>query len=166
MQTRLAEYWIRKLGLLPHPEGGWYRETYRAVETVQNQKGETRRASTAIYFLLEGAQISALHRIAADEVWHFYEGGTLIVARISPAGKVSEIRLGRNLENREVLQTVVPAGTWFGAYLAEPGSFALVGCTVAPGFDFKDLEFADPAALLRQHPAAGPLLKPFARRSS
>ena len=159
-----ARDWIEKLSLVPHPEGGWYRETYRAEEIIQRQKKEKtqggeppaekenifRSAATAIYFLLEGKQISKLHRIASDEIWHFYDGGPLVIAMISPEGRAAEICLGRNPEKGEMPQAVVPAGVWFGAFLAQPDSFALVGCTVAPGFEFRDLEFADPAVLPRQ----------------
>lgn len=145
-------YWIQKLNLAPHPEGGWYRETYRSAEKVRTLKEEDRSGATAIYFLLEGKQISALHRIAADELWHFHEGGPLILAMLSPEGKVSEIRLGKNPEKGEVWQAVVPAGFWFGAYLPDPDSFALVACTVAPGFEFRDLEFAGREALIQQFP--------------
>jgi predicted cupin superfamily sugar epimerase len=108
--------------------------------------------STAIYFLLESHHVSALHRIQADEVWHFYAGGPLDVFVIDPAGKLSVIHLGPDLANGQVFQTVVPAGCWFGSKPAPGIPFSLVGCTVAPGFDFADFELADRATLLAQFP--------------
>ncbi len=152
-----ARYWIERLGLVAHPEGGHFRETYRAAEYVAAEHlparfGGPRPFSTAIYFLLEGDQFSALHRITADEVWHFYAGSPLLLSVIHPGGELEEVRLGPGNQARETLQAVVPAGCWFGARVAVPGSYALAGCTVAPGFDFADLELADRAHLLARYP--------------
>lgn len=150
---------VRQLGLQPHPEGGFFRETYRASEAIAGPAlprrfGGARSISTAIYFLLEAGQCSHLHRIKADEVWHFYAGDPLIVVEIDPAGRLKTTELGED----GVFQHVVPAGAWFGAIPAEGGRFApmgftLVGCTVAPGFDFADFELADRAALAAEYPA-------------
>ena len=99
--------------------------------------------STAIYFLLQRGDFSAFHRIKSDECWHFYEGKTIIIHVINEAGEYAVIYLGRSIEKGEVYQAVVPAGAWFAS---EPGpgtDYALVGCTVAPGFDFRDFEMAD-----------------------
>lgn len=153
-----AEYWIRALNLQPHPEGGWYRETYRSAETIPADGlparfGAPRCCSTAILFLLEGGTVSALHRIRSDELWHFYAGGVLRISMIEGAGTLRELRLGVDPAGGASVQAVVPAGAWFGARLEEPGSFALVGCTVSPGFDFADFELADRAALAREFPA-------------
>jgi len=145
---------VQQLGLQPHPEGGWFRETYRAGETLTTlprRFNGTRSISTAIYFLLEAGQCSRLHRIQSDEVWHFYAGDPLIVVEIDPGGDLRTTRLGG--DQGAVYQHVVPAGAWFGAIPAEGGRFALVGCTVAPGFDFADFELADRAALLAEYPA-------------
>jgi predicted cupin superfamily sugar epimerase len=146
---------VRELKLQPHPEGGYFRETYRAGETLsalpRRFAGE-RSISTAIYFLLEAGQCSHLHRIRSDEVWHFYEGDPLLVVEIDPAGALKTTRLG-NPAQGGTYQHMVPAGAWFGATLAEGGRFALVGCTVAPGFDFADFELVDQAALLAEYPA-------------
>jgi predicted cupin superfamily sugar epimerase len=146
--NRDAAYWIEHLGLLRHPEGGWFRETYRSAETIPlgglpERFDEERSISTAICFLLEQGDISALHRIKSDEVWHFYAGAPLKVHMISPGGERSMFLLGRDVAEGERLQAVVPAGCWFGAELAAGGDYALVGCTVAPGFDFNDFEMAD-----------------------
>ena len=134
---------VDRLQLAPHPEGGYFRETYRATESVgaaalpRRFNGE-RSISTAIYFLLEAGQCSHLHRIRSDEIWHFYAGDPLDVVEIDAAGSLKTTRLGGDL----LYQHTVPAGVWFGATPAPGGRFALVGCTVAPGFDFAGHEFA------------------------
>jgi len=152
-----ADYWIDRLQLQPHPEGGFYRQTYRAPLLIpQDALPSTfhgpRYASTAIYFLLAADDFSALHRLAADEVWHFYAGSPLLVHSIDPAGHHRVTTLGHNLDTGEQLQCVVPGGHWFGSCLEQPGTYALVGCTVAPGFDFADFEMGVRAALLSQYP--------------
>lgn len=162
--VRPAAYWIERLGLAPHPEGGYFRETYRAAESIPAAGLPARFAgartfSTAVYYLLQGDDVSALHRIAADEVWHHYTGAPLALAIIDPDGRLTTPLLGTDADHGESFQLVVPAGAWFGATLAraahEPDhapAFALVGCTVAPGFEFADLEIGRRAELLRQYP--------------
>ncbi|MEI6970833.1 MAG: cupin domain-containing protein [bacterium] len=155
--NKQASIWIRNLGLKAHPEGGYYRETYRASGSIRANGLPARFAgprsfATAIYFLLEGRQRSVLHRIRSDEVWHFYCGAVVVVHMISPDGTHSKIRLGRRPCRGEVLQAVVPAGCWFGAGLAGRRSYALVGCTVSPGFDFRDFELGRRSELLRKYP--------------
>ncbi len=152
-----ARYWIEKLGLELHPEGGYFRQTYRSEVVIAREAlpaGFTgsRAASTAIYFLLEGANFSAFHRLRSDEVWHFYAGEALMVHVISPAGMYSAIRLGKDPDAGEVLQAVVPAGCWFASHVADWKSFAVVGCTVAPGFDFEDFEMGKRAELVARYP--------------
>ena len=120
-----AAYWIEKLGLLPHPEGGWFRETYRSSETIPvaglpERFGGERSFSTAIYFLLESGQVSAFHRIKSDEIWFFHDGGPLAIHSISGNGDHEITRLGNNPDNGESFYAVVPAGSWFGAQLIEP----------------------------------------------
>ena len=102
--------------------------------------------------------MSRLHRLCSDELWHFYAGGALVIAILQPGVGAREIVLGRDLEQGETLQAVVPAGAWFGARVRDPGSFTLAGCTVAPGFDDADFELADRAALLRQFPDQAALI--------
>ena len=156
----------------PHPEGGYFAETYRSAEMIShsslpNRFRGDRPFGTAIYFLLESHQISALHRIQSDEIWHFYAGGPLEIFVIAPTGELTVIRLGNNPEQGEVFQAVVPAGCWFGstpvvdapvldstAMDSETNSpgFSFVGCTVAPGFDFADFEMASRARLLAEYP--------------
>lgn len=163
-----ADDCIRLLGLRPHPEGGWYRETYRSAESIPGAALPGRYAgerpfATAIYFLLTSDTFSALHRIRSDEQWHFYAGCALTVHVIEPSGAFRTLRLGPRLERGESFQGVVPAGCWFGATVDAPGGFALVGCTVAPGFDFADFEMGERAALLRRHPAHQALIERLTR---
>jgi uncharacterized protein len=164
MVARTAADWIASLGLVPHPEGGFYRETYRAAETIAADHLPARfpgaRAfSTAIYFLLPGDQVSLLHRIKSDEVWHFYAGTSLTLALIHPDdGRLEECRLGPDPERGERFQVLVPAGRWYGASVDDPDSYALVGGTVAPGFDFADFELADRETLLARFPQHRPVI--------
>lgn len=144
---------VEALDLVPHPEGGWYRETYRAAA----RDAQGRAASTAIYFLLADGQVSRLHRIDADEGWHLYLGGPLYIHEIDPArpgAPATVTRLGTDLNAGERPQHLVPAGRWFGASLAVGARYALVGCTVAPGFDFACFELGDRDALLQAFPQA------------
>ena len=155
--TREAAYWIEKLGLEAHPEGGYYRQTYRAdlilaKESLPDGFTGMRAVSTAIYFLLQGEEFSAFHRLRSDEVWHFYVGSALVVHVIEEDGRYSEILLGSDPEAGEVLQAVVKAGCWFGSRVRDGRGFALVGCTVAPGFDFEDFEMAKREELVREYP--------------
>jgi uncharacterized protein len=151
-----AQQWIQRLQLQPHPEGGWYRQTYRATLTLPHpalpSHAGDRAASTAIYFLLAGDQFSAFHRLRSDEVWHFYAGSELIVHVIEHGGTYSEILLGNDMQAGQQFQAVVPSGCWFGSSLRHPDTYALVGCTVAPGFDFADFEMAKRAELIAHYP--------------
>jgi len=148
---------VKKLQLLPHPEGGFYRETYRIAEEITikfNEKASPvkRNISTCIYFMLTSDSFSAFHRIKQDEIWHFYRGSALKLYMISPAGELSVVKIGNDILNDEIPQFVVPAGYWFAAEVAENNAFSLVGCTVAPGFDFSDFELADKKSLCVSFP--------------
>lgn len=163
---RDAPFWIENLGLTRHPEGGWFRESYRAAETIPahalpGRFGGSRTFGTAIYFLLERGDMSALHRIKSDEIWHFYDGDPLTVHILHPDGQWQEIPLGRDLSGGERLQAVVPAGCWFGA--ESRGDFSLVGCTVAPGFDFNDFQMASGEELAILHPRHAALISRLTR---
>jgi predicted cupin superfamily sugar epimerase len=168
MRPTTASYWIEKLGLIPHPEGGYYRQTYRS-ELVFPQAAlparfeGSRAASTAIYFLLEGEDFSAFHRLRSDEMWHFYSGGALTVYAIEKDGSCREIQLGSDPGRGQVFQAVVKAGNWFASRLRDPKSFALVGCTVSPGFDFADFELAKREELVRQYPQHRGLIERLTR---
>jgi len=162
-----ASYLIEHLGLRPHPERGYYAETHRAATTVTPaDRGVTRSASTAIYFLITADQPTTyLHRLKSDEVFHFYEGGPLDVLRISPDGTWDVARLGTDLESGERPQIVMPAGTWFGTELAPGATHCLIGCTVAPGFDFEDFELSDDTDLAARYPAAADRIARMSRPS-
>jgi len=121
-------------------------------ESLPPQFSGARAVSTAIYFLIEGESFSAFHRLRSDELWHFYVGSALAVHVIEPDGRYFEIRLGSDPEAGEVLQGVVGAGCWFASEVRDGKSFALVGCTVAPGFDFEDFELAKREELIRDYP--------------
>jgi predicted cupin superfamily sugar epimerase len=160
--------WIETLKLRPHPEGGFFRESYRSAETISREHLPPRFSgdrvfSTAIYFLLEGADFSALHRIKQDEVWHFYDGGPLTVVSIGPDGTLFLANLGRDAAAGDVLQHVVPAGHVFGSRPRHQGTFSLVGCTVAPGFDFADFEIPMRQELLEQFPQHAAIITALTR---
>jgi len=169
LATINAECWIEKLQLEPHPEGGYFLQTYKADLTLAQAAlpaGFTgaRAASTAIYFLLDGENFSAFHRLRSDEVWHFYDGSPLVVHVIEAEGKVSRILLGRDVEAGQVLQAVVKAGCWFASHVADWSSFALVGCTVAPGFEFGDFEMGGREELTERYPLHAELIERLTRR--
>ena len=148
-----ANQLIAQLQLQPHPEGGHYRETYRAQELVTTPRGP-RAASTAILFLLGAGEHSCWHRIASDELWHHHGGGGLVIHELTPSGQTRSTHLGLNLPAGEQPQHVVAAGHWFAAEPVPGSPWSLVGCTVAPGFDFADFELARPEQL---EPNAGAL---------
>ncbi len=159
---------VAQFQLLPHPEGGYYKETYRACEMIKQTAlpgrftGD-RNFSTAIYFLLEQGNFSAFHRIKSDECWHFYAGQTLHVHVIHLHGSYELIRLGNDIFSGETFQAVVPAGSWFASETAPGGVFSFVGCTVAPGFDFADFELAKADSLAKQFPAMEVVIKRLCR---
>lgn len=162
-----AKYWIEKLQLQKHPEGGWFREIYRAKEVIpQNGLPEyftgERNVSTSIYYLLEGDDISTFHRIKSDEVWHFYIGTSAIEILTIRNGRIEKFHLGNDFEKGQQFQVVVPKNTWFAGHLLMPDGYALVGCTVSPGFHFEDFEMAD-EKLLQEFPGQKNEIKPFLR---
>lgn len=152
-----AAYYIKNLDLKRHIEGGAFRETYRSKLILsKDQLGsiftKDCASSTMIYFLLQYGEFSAFHKIASDEVWHFYDGSGLSIYEIEKEGRLIEHKLGRNLELGEEFQCVVKAGNWFGSRVNDPGGFALVGCTVAPGFNFEDLVLGNRQDLCSEYP--------------
>jgi len=159
---------IQQYCLQPHPEGGWYKETYKSNEQITaNALPERftgcRFFSTAIYFLLEGSNFSAFHRIKSDECWHFYTGGPLWVYIIDHSGSLEVICLGSNISQGQLFQYVVPANCWFASRPASGSGFSFVGCTVAPGFDFTDFELADAAILSGLYPQHDAIIKELCR---
>jgi predicted cupin superfamily sugar epimerase len=152
-----AQQLIASLGLAPHPERGYYVESYRAPLMVNGLPAPfvgPHAAATAIYFLVTRAQPTTyLHRLLADEIFHFYEGGPLDVLLLGASGSGEVRRLGTDVAAGERPQIVIPAGTWFAAELAEGASHCLIGCTVAPGFEFADFELAAGPELAARYPA-------------
>jgi predicted cupin superfamily sugar epimerase len=163
MQSKVA-YYLEKLGLTRHVEGGSFREVYRSTDLIPHSalpKGfaAARPFGTAIYFLLEEGQFSAFHRIASDETWHFYEGDTLSIYEINTNGQLIRHQLGKDLEAGEQFQLTIPAGSWFGSRCEVKNGFSLVGCTVAPGFDFADFELASKETLKLAYPEHGKIIE-------
>ncbi|WP_299888262.1 cupin domain-containing protein [uncultured Lacinutrix sp.] len=136
---------ISKLELKPHPEGGFFRETYRSNGEInkdsldQDYKGN-RNYSTCIYFLLTSDNFSAFHRIKQDEIWHFYDGSPINLHIISNIGVYTNHAIGIDFQKGEVPQFVVPGGSWFAAEVVNQNDYSLIGCTVSPGFNFEDFE--------------------------
>lgn len=166
-----AAFWIEKLALARHPEGGYFREKYRSNGNIPESvlaagcKG-IRCFSTAIYYLLHGDDFSAFHGIKSDELWHFYTGSPLVIHVIDKSGDYHRIKVGDNPDNGETFQAVVKVGCWFGASIDVPQTFALVGCTVAPGFDFRDFEMGDAEELLRTYPGHSSIIRKLTRFAS
>lgn len=152
-----ANYWIEKLQLEQHIEGGAYRRTYEAAlqlpkTILPDTFNGDRPVATAIYFLLQANQFSAMHRIASDELWHFYYGDALEVFEIKKEGNLHIHLLGNKPANGEQFQAMVQAGSWFGSKVKTGGHYALVGCTVSPGFCFDDFELAERQSLTALFP--------------
>jgi predicted cupin superfamily sugar epimerase len=143
--------------LQPHPEGGYYARSYCSDEQIEaehlpKQFTGNRYISTAIYFLLEGRDFSAFHRIKSDELWHFYAGCGLIIYVIHPDGRGETLKLGNDSENGFQFQQVVKACCWFASKPVNENDFSFVGCTVAPGFDFEDFEMGEKEVLIKEYP--------------
>ena len=155
---------IEILYLKPHPEGGYFKENYRSKGVIKNNSldfeadGE-RNYSTSIYFLLNENDFSAFHKIRQDEIWHFYAGSTLLLHTINPNGNYNLIRIGNNLENGDFFQFVVPAGTWFASEVENKTSYSFCGCTVSPGFDFRDFEMPSGKTLSKIYPEHQEIIK-------
>jgi uncharacterized protein len=153
-----AENLIKLLGLKSHPEGGYYRETYRSDEKIGKRAlperyTGTRSYGTAIYYLLTPETFSAIHRIKSDELYHFYLGDPVELVQLLPDGSGCAVTLGNDIASGAQLQTVVSRGTWQGARLAKGGRYALLGTTVAPGFEFADFEVGHSSDLLHSYPS-------------
>lgn len=162
------EFFIDKFNMQRHPEGGYFTETYRSGESIPKQSlperfNGDRSFSTAILFLLVGDEFSSFHRIAADEVWHFHLGSPVEIVMIDDAGNPASIVLGSDIESGEVVQCMVPAGTWFASRCLDSKGYSFVGCTVAPGFDFADFELAQRSALTALFPQHAGLINRFTR---
>lgn len=156
-KERIA-FLVEKLELIPHPEGGFYSETYRSEASIATKSGK-RNLSTAIYFLLTSENVSKFHRIKSDELWFFHEGSKLTVHTLSELGH-QQLSLGypSNID-KSLPQHLVTANTIFGSTVDEPDSYALVSCVVAPGFDFVDFELFEGKVLLAKYPDASEIIK-------
>tara|TARA_B100001769_G_C21886459_1_gene479161 strand:- start:190 stop:681 length:492 start_codon:yes stop_codon:yes gene_type:complete len=156
------QYWIDQLGLLVHPEGGYYKEIYRSKESFLpiGFHGQ-RNYLTSIYFLLEEGNVSHFHSIKSDELWCYHSGDSLSIFIIYPDGELSELILGSNPHKGEVLQAVVPAGTIFGS--RSNGEYSLVGCIVSPGFDFQDFKLYSTSYLLKKYPNCKTIIKELSK---
>jgi len=168
MEHEAATDLIKRLQLERHPEGGWYREVYRSPEqlpavSLPERFNGPRSHATSIYFLLTSESCSRLHRIAADEQWHFYTGSPLTIHVITPDGEYHPMLLGPDHTRGQCFQAVVTHDNWFGATVEEAGAFALVGCSVAPGFEFADFELACRSELLLQYPQHAGLISRLTR---
>ena len=148
---------IEELGLQPHPEGGYFKETYRSTGEInseslnENYKGN-RNYSTCIYFLLTSDTFSAFHKINQDEIWHFYDGSPIKLHTISEGGIHQEYSIGRDFNTGQTPQLVIQGNHWFAATVIDKNSYSLVGCTVAPGFDFSDFILPSKKELLSKFP--------------
>ena len=164
MQNQTAAEVIARLGLHPHPEGGYFAEAVRSPIRLTLADGRIRAASTAIHFLLPSGTFSALHRVSSDEVWHFYDGDTLELTTINSEGILERTVLGRDLVAGDRPQYVVPAGVWQGARPAgSAAGYTLVGCTVAPGFDFEDFEMPERTRLEQLFPQHSAVIRELTR---
>ena len=163
-----AQQLVQQYSLQPHPEGGWYKETYRSNEYIakvalpERFRG-ARVFSTAIYFLLEEGNFSAFHRIRSDECWHFYAGDPLLIYVIHIAGSLDIIQLGNDFTKGQLFQYTVPSNCWFASRPAMGSSFCFAGCTVAPGFDFDDFEMAGASSLSVLYPQHAGIIKELCR---
>jgi len=163
---RDAHYYVEALALLPHPEGGFYKEVFRSDLTVTKDalpKAFTgdRQMSTSIYFMLTSEKPSHFHKIRSDETWFFHDGATIDLHIIHPQGRYEKIRIGSELSSGDVYQYTVSRECWFAAEILpnDTADFALISCTVAPGFDFDDFELADGDQLCAQFPQHDILIK-------
>ncbi|WP_223282549.1 cupin domain-containing protein [Neobacillus kokaensis] len=157
MKISELEYWTTKLGLTPHPEGGYYKRTFESGEKVSSKElsvnyAGQRKLYTSIYFLLTSKDISHFHRLKSDELWYYHGGCSLTVHVIHENGEYEEIELGMDLEKGEVPQALVPKNSIFGSSVKEEGTCSLVGCMVSPGFDFQDFELFTQDELLEKYP--------------
>ncbi|MBN1340939.1 MAG: cupin domain-containing protein [Bacteroidales bacterium] len=164
------EYWIEKLGLLSHPEGGFFKEIYRSPEMISKKclpgrYSSFRPYSTSIYFMITSDRFSAFHRVKSDEIWHFYTGSPLTLHILHPTGKLFSRILGPGFHEDQVFQLAIPKGCWFAAEIQEVNGFTLVGCTVSPGFDFDDFEMAEKEKLLHWYPAHKAIIERLCRET-
>ena len=161
-----ANYWIKTLDLKPHPEGGYYKETYRSNIKVGARElpvgyDAERRLVTSIYYLLKAGQVSRFHRLKSDEIWYFHLGATVKIVMIDPDGHKHTQYIGKNLDKADKLQCLIPANHLFAAELIGKEEFGLFGCVVSPGFEFTDYEQFESDDLMQIYPKHSDLIKKY-----
>ena len=162
MNIQNADYWISHLKMIPHPEGGFYKEVFRSkIEIFRKSNGDLKQACTSIYYLLQGMDYSGFHRIASDELWYYHQGEPLFIYELTLDGllithELSDLATGS-------LSVVIEAGSWFAATLPSGEGFSLVSCAVAPAFDFREFEMADKDELIQLYPEYVSLIERFCR---
>ena len=157
MNQQDPQYYISKLGLEPHPEGGYFKRNFESQEQITDQELTVdfegkRMLYTSIYFLLTSNDVSHFHRLQSDELWYYHAGSPLSVHMIDENGEYTEHKLGLDLENGEVPQVLVPKNTIFGSSVKDRETFSLVGCMVSPGFEYQDFELFTQEELLLKYP--------------
>ena len=165
---RKAEYWIEKLNLTVHLEGGFFAPAFRAREQIERHGlperfTKNRAMVSSIYYLLKKGQFSAFHRLKSVEIWSFFEGDPLLITILDRHGDLIGRMLGRNVDSGESLQVAIEAGNWFAAEHRGPGDFTLVGCVVAPGFEYDDMEIARRAELQAKYPQHREIIEKLTR---
>jgi predicted cupin superfamily sugar epimerase len=162
MDIQNAAYWIQRLQLQPHPEGGYYKEVFRSEQAVTRPSSNLiKQACTSIYYLLEGTDYSGFHRLTSDEIWYFHKGSALHIHVIDKRGIHESLELS-DAEGGN-LSVVIRAGLWFAAEIPSGKGFTLASCAVAPGFDFGEFEMAKKDDLIKQYPGHARLLSKFCR---
>lgn len=160
--NKYAKYWIKKLELQRHPEGGYFTSSYVSDKKIHLPDYDGYRSTcTAIYYLLTGYQFASFHTIKSDEIWHFYLGSSLTLHMIYSNGQMQQILLGPNYDKGERFQVIIKSGCWFAASINDKKSYSLVGCTVSPGFDYRDWKLGDRKKLLEQYPQYAKLIKKY-----
>ena len=161
-----AKFWLKKLKLQKHPEGGYFTNTYVSGKKINLPEYDGFRSTcTAIYYMLTGNQFASFHTIKSDEIWHFYSGSSLTLHMIYSNGKMEQILVGPNYDKGERFQGIIKSGCWFAATVNDKKSYSLVGCTVSPGFDYRDWKLGDRKKLLKQYPQYEKLIKKYTMRN-
>lgn len=159
-----AQYWIDQLRLEPHPEGGFYREIYRSdehipAEGLPQRYHNSRAFATSIYFLLTSGQPSLFHALLSDELWFFHTGSAVTLHSLTDEAGYKTILLGPEPQEHHHFSALMRAGTWFGATVEHPDSYALLSCVVTPGFDFNDFTLASRSHLLKEFPVHAAIIE-------
>lgn len=159
-----AAYWIDQLGLQAHPEGGYFYESYRSSETIEQKHlperyGGDRHYASAIYFLLQEYDFSAFHKLLSDEIWHYYAGDALNIYLFNRNNQLETYTLGKNLNKGEKMQILIPHGHWFAAEVTEKTGYCLAGCTTSPAFEYEDLEIGHRKQLISMFPEYAKLIE-------